>query len=73
MIKCPSCSALLYSRTSGICPECKTALPQDMQLSMEEKIQQKMEQEKFKLMVGDLKDSSRKKGSFLANPLSGLV
>jgi hypothetical protein len=33
-----------------------------MQLSMEEKIQQKMEQEKFKLMVGDLKDSSRKKG-----------
>lgn len=53
---------MLYSRTSGFCPECKTELPKELQLSADEKQHQVLEREKFKLMVGDLQDKSKKKG-----------
>jgi threonine synthase len=62
MIKCPSCSALLYSRISGICPECKSPLPQDLRLSEDEKRKRDDEVERLKQMTVDLKDKSKKKG-----------
>jgi predicted amidophosphoribosyltransferase len=62
MVKCPSCSALLYSRTSGICPECKSPLPQDLQLSQEEKQNRKFEGERLRQMAADMQEKSKKKG-----------
>jgi predicted amidophosphoribosyltransferase len=62
MIKCPSCSALLYSRTSGFCPECKSPLPDDLRLSDDEKQKRDDEAERLKQMTVDLKDRSKKKG-----------
>jgi hypothetical protein len=62
MIKCPSCSRLLYSRSSGFCPECKALLPKDLQLNDEEKKKQTIDRENLKLMVVNLQEKSKKKG-----------
>jgi hypothetical protein len=62
MIKCPSCSALLYSRTSGFCPECKASLPQDLRLNDDEKRKREFEGERLRQMAADLQDKSKKKG-----------
>lgn len=62
MLTCPACSAFLYSRTSGICPECGSPLPQDLQLSDEEKKLRDAEGERLRQMTADLQDKSKKKG-----------
>jgi hypothetical protein len=62
MLTCPVCSALLYSRTSGICPECKSPLPLELQLSDDEKKQRNTEGKLLRQRVVDLQDKSKKKG-----------
>jgi DNA-directed RNA polymerase subunit M/transcription elongation factor TFIIS len=64
ILKCPSCSAILYSRTSGICPECLTPLPKEFRLTDEEKTHREIEKEKLKVMVTVIQDTSKKKGMF---------
>ncbi|MBN2036465.1 MAG: hypothetical protein JW768_06955 [Chitinispirillaceae bacterium] len=60
--KCPACSAPIYSRTSGICPECRSPLPGGLLLSEEEKRNRSIENEKLKQMVSEMQDKSKKKG-----------
>jgi hypothetical protein len=60
MIKCPSCNAILYSRTSGACSECHAPLPKEMQPTEEEKKLRDAEYKMMKIWVEQAKEKASK-------------
>jgi hypothetical protein len=61
--KCPSCNAILYSRMSGICPECRNRIPPELLPTEEEKLALKRDNEKMRNWVADEKEKRKKKSS----------